>query len=243
MLNIPLSLSTPAALLSGLLCIVACESKGGDSDGSPTDAGATEGTTEAALSTGSVPTGSTMETATEPSDGTDTATGGACDEHEIVDACCCFELDPGDEFTRPVVEIGCGGSQLCPKVAISCEDPNDPDGPGKGPCASTADEAPLDCALAALAAGEPGSLNIELSGGIWSETLHYYLRGDGTVFHYAERVEDSYLQVEAVEHRALKPPSFFTDCSSMDSVEAKVACLQDAAAGEVFEQCTVAADY
>lgn len=242
MLNTSRTSILSPALLGGLLCLVACNSKEDATAGNSTDDVATEGTTESAPTTGTVPTTTAMETTTDPSDGTDTTTGGACDDHDVVDACCCFELDPGGEFNPPAVEIGCGDSPLCPKVAISCENPDEPQG-GWGPCASTADEAALDCALQALAAGEPGSLQIEYYGGISSDTLHYYVRGEGTAFHYVEEHNDSFYQVGGVEHRALKPASFFTDCLSADSVEAKGACLRDAMTGDVLEQCTEAAEY
>ena len=109
------------------------------------------------------------------------------------------------------------------------------------PCTAVSDEAALDCAVAALAAGKPGSLHFELghsSGfGFWGQTRSYYLRGDGTAF-LAERWFSDSASAAEVSHRPLQPVEFFTDCQTETSVEAKIACLRAATTDTVNEQCT-----
>ncbi len=215
--------SALAAALAGLLCLTACEPKddAADSD-STSDATsvATDDTTE--------PTGT---------DGTETA--GACADHDIVDACCCFSLIPGDGGpTPPTIELGCGDSPLCPSFDIFCGDPED--NMSSEPCTTVSDEAALDCAVAALAAGKPGSLHFELghiSGfGFSEKMLSYYLRGDGTAF-VAERWSSDSASSAEVSHRPLQPVGFFTDCQTETSVEARIACLRTATTDTVKEQC------
>lgn len=230
-----------AALLGALLCLVACDSKNDTTAGSATDDATT--TTESATDSGS----STVNAPTDPGTDASTAaeTDGDCADHGSVDACCCFELIPGVRPTPPEVEVSCGGESLCPSVTLSCGGPDDYQ--SQEPCTSASDDAALDCVLEALAAKVPGSLRVELYNtefpGYWADTLHFYVLGDGTVFHYAEGFLDFGGYVGAVEHRALKPASFFTDCLAADSVEAKTACLKDATAGDAVEACTEYVQY
>ncbi|MFZ6185205.1 hypothetical protein [Nannocystis pusilla] len=225
-------------LLGGLLCLAACDSKGDTTDGDSTS-DATTGSTTDSTTTMTPTTGASADPGTSTSD---TETGGACGDHDVVDDCCCFVLDPADEQSPiPKLEVGCGGSALCPNFSVSC-------GGEPESCTETSDAAALDCALAALAASEPGSLEVKFSGGdvpggYWSDTLHVYVRGDGTAYSYADSVSDSAYAIGAVEHRALKPASFFNDCLGADSVEAKAACLRNATADEVLEQCTSSVEY
>ncbi|MBZ5711698.1 hypothetical protein [Nannocystis pusilla] len=189
-------------------------------------------------------TGDDPTTSTSTSDDTGTDTAGACAGHDIVDACCCFALTPGDGGpTPPTIEVGCGDSPLCSSFEIFCGDPED--GMSSEPCTTTSDEAALDCALAALAAGKPGSLHFELRHssqfGFWGDTLSYYIRDDGTAFVAAREFVDSSSSAD-VSHRPLQPTGSFADCQATDSVEAKIACLRAATTDEVIEQCATAPD-
>lgn len=229
-----------AAVLGALLGLSACELKDGATAGDSTNDATTESATEPTSSTGTPPTTSMTGTTAEPDTSTGTETAGACADHGEVDDCCCFSVsDPGDMGTTPpTFAVGCGDAQLCPSFEVLCGEPDD--FLSTTPCSSTSDDAALDCALAALAAGEPGSLQIELrnpmGGDFWGDTLHYYVRDDGTAFQLSRGFLDSGSWGD-VAHRQLKPADFFTDCLSADSVEAKVTCLQEATSGDVLEQC------
>lgn len=218
----------PAALL-GLLCLSACSPKD--------DATGTEGATESPTATGT----DAATVAPTTTDGTETA--GTCDDHEAVDACCCFFISaPGDGGpTPPTIDLSCGDQPLCPSFEILCGDPDDPDDfMSSSPCLATTDDAALDCALKALAAGKAGSLQFELrnvmGGGFWGETLHYYIRGDGTAFRRFSSFYDSSSSAQ-ISHRPLQPATFFNDCLSADSIEARVECIEKATTDEVLEQC------
>jgi hypothetical protein len=226
MLDLSLSSILPAALIGGLLSLTACTLKGDATDGNSTSEPATESSTS---------TGTEGETEAPTSGGT----AGACDEHELVDACCCFAVTaPGSGPTPPTIEVGCGDQPLCPSFEVLCGDPED--FMSTTPCSMTTDAAALDCALEALAAGKAGSLQFELrhptGGGFWGETIHYYLRGDDTALQLSSGYSDSANWAEVV-HRTLKPGTFFSDCLGADTVEAKVTCLEEATTDDVLEQC------
>jgi hypothetical protein len=237
MLDLSFSSIVPAALIGGLLSLSACTPKeDGVTDGDST-------ATESPASTGTdAPTTTTTEATADPdtgtTDGTDTA--GACADHDAVDACCCFVVsDPGDGGpTPPTIEVGCGDQPLCPSFEILCGDPEN--SMSGSPCSATTDDAALDCAVAALAAGKPGSLQFERrnpsGGGFWGDTIHYYLRGDGTVFRLTSGYSDSSSWAQ-VSHRTLKPAAFFTDCMSAGTIEAKATCLEEATTDDALAQC------
>jgi hypothetical protein len=243
MLDLSFSSILPAALIGGLLCLSACPSKEDATDGDSTSEPATGGATESPTSTGTdATTPTTTEATTDPGTGTTdgSETAGACADHDLVDACCCFFVsDPGDGGpTPPTIEVGCGDQPLCPSFEILCGDPED--FMSSTPCSATTDDAALDCALAALAAGKSGSLQFELrhpmGGGFWGDTLQYYLRGDGTVFQFSRGYSDSASSAK-VSHRTLKPAAIFSDCLGADSIEAKATCMQEATTDDVLEQC------
>lgn len=227
-----------AAAFGGLLCLTACEPNEKATDGDATSA-ATEPTSTGGTGDPNEPTstGGTGDP-TEPTGTGGTETAGACEGHDIVDDCCCFSLTPGDGGpTPPTIELGCGDSPLCASFVVFCGDPED--NMSSEPCTAVSDEAALDCALAALAASQPGSLHFELehpSGfGFWGDSVAYYLRGDATAF-VAERESSDSASSAAVSLRPLQPVAFFTDCQAA-SVEAKIECLRTATTDPVTEQC------
>ncbi len=162
---------------------------------------------------------------------TDDPTGGACSGSTSVDACCCFAS--GGNF----VETVCTPlAETCAKVDLSCG--SDLDGPEGATCTAAVDEAAVDCALQALAAGDAGRLELSFhaDGFYWYETLVLHMQGDGTVYKVESTAVDASEVYDPTGRFALRPASYFSDCLAED-LAGKAACLRAPVMGEITEQC------
>jgi hypothetical protein len=166
----------------------------------------------------------------------DNADGGTCPDHPAVDACCCFEAETNDGH-RSVANV-CGGSELCPQVALECEG-----AALGGPCTAVDSEANLDCVLQALAGDKPGSVDVTytpaMSDGYPNRSLRYFVVGDGTVFLQDITRRGDTSEHAAIGRRMVQPASFFTDCLA-GTVQDRAGCVLQAALAEASEVCVEA---
>jgi hypothetical protein len=103
-----------------------------------------------------------------------------------------------------------------------------------------ADEAPIHCALEALAGGKAGRIvwDIEI------DTLSGYLDhvvldlvGDGTAFRHGYYAEDLYQHWHAVERRSLPTQMFFAACLGAPGWQARFECIRQSLQCVELETC------
>lgn len=144
-----------------------------------------------------------------------------------VDACCCF--DPDDPFAA----AGCGRRYLCEDIVYSCGEDFE--------CSreSVTTECPgaIDCALAALAQGTPGTLRVNGCFQMGHDRREINIVGDGTGFYALEFNYDLGCDGPAVIRRALKPAAYFSDCAAKPSAFDRLACVKDPFTGTILETC------
>lgn len=100
------------------------------------------------------------------------------------------------------------------------------------------DETAVDCALQALAAAKPGSLEIEYIGNnfYWYRNVRYALQGDGTTYLIHSLAVDVSEVFDATGRFTRQPPAFFTDCLAQD-IGARGDCLRSGVTGAASEVC------
>lgn len=159
--------------------------------------------------------------------GTATGADGLCPDHGEVDACCCFDPETLDAGHRPVV---CGRHFICPEIVL----PGGLESTELEDCAVA-----IDCALAALGAGETGTIRWRRPNDFGEDSVRIDLVGDGTAFR-AVRIEgDPGWIVEPVERYTLHDAALFASCARSTSLDDRVACLLRALEGGASEMCTM----
>lgn len=168
----------------------------------------------------------------EPIAGTSSGPSEACPAHPVTDACCCFAVRVDSWTTESV----CGIHELCPTIELDCPEPYLDCDPG---LLTIADEAPLDCALAALADGTLGRVSWKITGGrgFAVTDVSLDLVGDGTVFRQASEHEDYAAEVHDVTRHPLPPPAYFADCLASPSWLSRFQCVQQATSCAALETC------
>lgn len=176
-------------------------------------------------------TGPTTGPSTEPAS-TDTDTGepsALCPDHTAADACCCFEAHVNLSST---VENVCGTTSLCPAVEFECSEIDE--------TCTTADEAAVDCVLAALAAGTMvGSLTIhyDIDSNYGQRKIDVYLQGDRTAYVAHKEELDASGYFEPVGRYDLREAAHFNACRAETDLQAKAECLKTVVDGEASEVC------
>lgn len=147
-----------------------------------------------------------------------------CPEHTQVDACCCFEIG------WPTIDVVWGRRDLCQQIVISVDDRWED---------TTACPAAIDCALAALLAGTPGTIRWIKQFGFSLEIGELHIVGDGTVFIY-DHLEEDLGCSGFVERRKLRNKTFFEGCALEASALDRFACVRSPALyylEDVIETC------
>ncbi|MCY1012719.1 hypothetical protein OV079_45740 [Nannocystis pusilla] len=209
--------------------LTACPGTDKTTAGDATSDASTTGTTGPTTGT----TGPTTGPSTEPpSTDTDTDTGepsALCPEHTAADACCCFEAHVNLSST---VENVCGTTSLCPAVEFECSEIDE--------TCTAADEAAVDCVLAALSAGTMiGALTIhwDIDNGYGQRKIDVYLQGDRTAYVAHKEELDASGFFEPVGLYDLREAAHFDACRAEADLQAKADCLETVVEGEASEVC------
>ena len=192
----------------------------------------TDKTTAGDTATDASTTGTTGTTGptTGPSTDSDTGEPGAlCPDHTAADACCCFEAHVNLSST---VENVCGTTSLCPAVEFECSEVDE--------TCTAADEAAVDCVLAALSAGTMvGSLSIHwvIDNYYGQRKIDVYLQGDRTAYVAHKEELDLSGYFEPVGLYDLREAAHFDACRAEADLQAKAECLKTVVEGEASEVC------
>lgn len=153
-----------------------------------------------------------------------------CPEHAHVDACCCFVSG------FPAAGVVCGRQELCQEIVVASDVPNSAQ-------ETTACPQAIDCALAALVAGEPGTLRWRVDSHWGQEVMELHLVGDGTAYTSYLYEQDVGCAGSFVERRELRAASYFADCAGKPGALDRFACVRDPLGpGDIVEQCDAAVD-
>ncbi len=104
--------------------------------------------------------------------------------------------------------------------------------PGRGRCPDA-----VDCALAALIAGKPGTISWETAEGSLSRGVAVHIVGDGTAFSSGVYRCDLREEIERVVHRTLATKAYFSECASRPSAVERFECVKAPFVGEAIEIC------
>jgi hypothetical protein len=232
----------PLALLALLACAPAGPA-GEDASSSAPDGATTSGAASTSAATASTTAtgeadaaGTTADDPAPTSTGDDPSTGGdACGAAGSVDDCCCFGV-AGDRG-HGTLAVDCPApAALCPTPQATCPEGQVACGPDALEV-TTPDE--LACALAALAAGEPGLVqwSVASGDGLGGANGHLYLLGDGTALAYDLEYHELEYSYGDVALRELPAPGFFADCAAAEAAGERFDCLRQATAGAPLELC------
>lgn len=173
------------------------------------------------------PPNSSQDPAT--SDPTGASTMG-CPEHAHVDACCCFVSG------FPAAGVVCERQELCQEIVVASDVPNSAQ-------ETTACPQAIDCALAALIEGKPGTLRWRVDSHWGQEVMEIHLVGDGTAFTSYLYEQDLGCAGSSVERRNLRAASYFADCAGKPGALDRFACVSDPMVpGDFGEQCDAGVD-
>lgn len=153
-----------------------------------------------------------------------------CPDHPEVDACCCFAPD------FPLPAVVCERHDLCPQIVVG-------DSYYASSEFTTACPAEIDCALAALIAGKPGTLRwIDPTGDEGRlELMEIHLLGDGTAMISYFLQQDLGCSGDVTRHK-LRERSVFQHCAEQATAVERFACLRDPVFDTVLDDCRVYSD-
>ncbi len=97
--------------------------------------------------------------------------------------------------------------------------------------------AAIDCALAALVKGEPGTLRWRAGFSMGDDTNELHIVGDGSAFYARALFYDLGCDTPAVTRRSLRPAAVFAECQERLSAVDRLDCVRDALVGEPLETC------
>lgn len=166
-------------------------------------------------------TAMTDGTGTQPTSGASDPTAGACPDQTVADSCCCFESIAEGLATY------CMPEQVCGLLFGECVDKQGVDCNVDDSEAST-----IDCMIAALQAGDPGSFSWLMpprdAPFDWDYSTNIYLGGDGTMFWLGYLSDSDFsTHYDGVERYDLASLDLAA-CAAMATADAKFDCLRAA---------------
>jgi hypothetical protein len=165
---------------------------------------------------------------------TDATTDGGsdlCPGHPVIDACCCFDEVPNGAFF-PYARVVCGMHRLCQDIVLMTADTIC----AAGPVIATQCPHAIDCALAALIAGKPGTISWSAFGETSVERA-VHIVGDGTAYASGTFQCDVVDGLDPVEHRMLAPQAYFLECAGKPAAIDRFECVRAPFVGEPLETC------
>ena len=192
-----------------------------------------EPTSTTTTSTSNEPTTTTADDAGEGDDVSSSAGEPACGAGGV-DDCCCFAVE-GDAG-HGILSIACtAGESTCEGLQATC--------PGDQVDCPAADltvvnpEA-LECALAALEAGTPGSISWSVSSedGLGGRSVTLFVQGDRSAFFSGYDYKELEYTYTAVDRRTLQDAGFFSDCAAAGEGE-RFDCVRQAVGERAAETC------
>lgn len=203
-------------------------------DGSASTAEIETGEPTSTTTTASEPTSTTADDDAGDGDSASSSAGEPACGAGGVDDCCCFAVE-GDAG-HGVLGIACtAGESACEGLQATCpEDQVD--------CAAAdltvVNPESLECALAALEAGTPGSISwsVTSENGLGGRSVSLFVQGDRSAFFSGYDYKELEYTYTAVDRRTLQDAGFFSDCAAAGDGE-RFDCVRQAVGERAAETC------